>query len=225
MSVWVRNSKGRLETSEAFFGSLFNTPTSSPTSSIIAEERVVQPEAPRMTMYQLLHPTQSSILSCIMFPLNAHHVEIKQGLIVILPDFRGLENENPYVHVRAFEEVIGNFYAQNVIEMAKLRFFLFSLKDKAKGWLYTLKSKSIGNWGKMTQEFYKKFFPPHKVQQVKRKISNFAQGNNETLFMAWERFKDPTHGYNTWRLVSYFYEELQPRDRQFVQVAYGGGFL
>uniref|UniRef100_A0A2N9GB33 Retrotransposon gag domain-containing protein n=1 Tax=Fagus sylvatica TaxID=28930 RepID=A0A2N9GB33_FAGSY len=57
----------------------------------------------------------------------------------------------------------------------------------------------------MTQEFYKKFFPPHKVQQVKRKISNFAQGNDETLFMAWERFKDtynfcPTHGYDTWRL-------------------------
>jgi hypothetical protein len=73
-------------------------------------------------MYQLLHPTQSSILSCIMFPLNAPHVEIKQGLIAILPDFRGLENENPYVHMRAFEEVISSFYAQNMIETAKLRF-------------------------------------------------------------------------------------------------------
>jgi hypothetical protein len=230
MSVWVRNSKGRLETFETLFGSLFDTPTSSPTSSIMAEERVIPPEAPRMTMYQLLHPTQSSIPSCIMFPPNAPHVEIKQGLMAILPDFRGLENENPYVHVRAFEEVIGSFYAQNVIETAKLRFFPFSLKDKAKGWLYTLKPRSIGSWGEMTQEFYKKFFPPHKVQQVKRKISNFAQGNDETLFMAWERFKDtynfcPTHGYDTWRLVSYFYEGLQPRDRQFVQVACGGGFL
>uniref|UniRef100_A0A2N9FMY2 Reverse transcriptase/retrotransposon-derived protein RNase H-like domain-containing protein n=1 Tax=Fagus sylvatica TaxID=28930 RepID=A0A2N9FMY2_FAGSY len=129
------------------------------------EERVVQPEAPRMTMYQLLHPTQSSIPSCIMFPPNAPH---------------------------------------NVIETAKLRFFPFSLKDKTKGWLYTVKPRSIGNWGEMTQEFYKKFFPPRKVQQVKRKISSFVQGNDET-FMAWERFKDtynfcPTHGYDTWRL-------------------------
>uniref|UniRef100_A0A2N9J7F6 Integrase catalytic domain-containing protein n=1 Tax=Fagus sylvatica TaxID=28930 RepID=A0A2N9J7F6_FAGSY len=54
----------------------------------------------------------------------------------------------------------------------------------------------------MTQEFYKKFFPPHKVQQVKRKISSFVQGHDETLFMAWERFKDTynfclTHGYDT----------------------------
>uniref|UniRef100_A0A2N9HGA3 Integrase catalytic domain-containing protein n=1 Tax=Fagus sylvatica TaxID=28930 RepID=A0A2N9HGA3_FAGSY len=139
-----------------------------------------------------------------MFPPNAPHVEIKQGLMAILPDFRGLENENPYVHVRAFEEVIGSFYAQNVIETAKLRFFPFSLKDKAKGWLYTVKPRSIGSWGEMTQEFYKKFFPPHKVQQVKRKISSFVQGHDETLFMAWERFKDtynfcPTHGYDTWR--------------------------
>uniref|UniRef100_A0A2N9I2B0 Uncharacterized protein n=1 Tax=Fagus sylvatica TaxID=28930 RepID=A0A2N9I2B0_FAGSY len=123
-----------LETSEAFFGSLFDTPTSSPTSSIMAEESegVVPPEGPRRIMYQLLHPTQSSIPSCIMFPSNAPHVEIKQGLMTILPDFRGLENENPYVHVRAFEEVIHSFYAQNVIETAELRFFPFSLKDKAK---------------------------------------------------------------------------------------------
>jgi hypothetical protein len=53
MSVWVRNNKGRLETFEAFFGSLFDTPTCSPTSSIIAEERegAVPFEAPRRTMY------------------------------------------------------------------------------------------------------------------------------------------------------------------------------
>uniref|UniRef100_A0A2N9IMW2 RNA-directed DNA polymerase n=1 Tax=Fagus sylvatica TaxID=28930 RepID=A0A2N9IMW2_FAGSY len=147
----------------------------------MAEERVIPPKAPRMTMYQLLHPTQSSIPSCIMFPPNAPHVEIKQGLMAILPDFRGLENENPYVHVRAFEEVIGSFYAQNVIETAKLRFFPFSLKDKAKGWLV---HNSMD-----TYNFY------------------------------------PTHGYDTWRLVSYFYEGLQPRDRQFVQIACGGEFL
>uniref|UniRef100_A0A2N9HM88 Retrotransposon gag protein n=1 Tax=Fagus sylvatica TaxID=28930 RepID=A0A2N9HM88_FAGSY len=105
-------------------------------------ERVVPPEAPKRTMYQLLHRTQSSIPSCIMFPPNAPHVDIKQRLMAILPNFRGLENENPYVHVRAFEEVIGSFYAQNVIEIAKLRFFPFSiLKDKTKGSLYTMKPR------------------------------------------------------------------------------------
>ena len=72
-------------------------------------------------------------------------MEIKQELMAILPDFKGLENENPYVHVRAFEEVIGNLYAHNVIETAKLRFYPFSLKNKAKGWLYIVKPRFIGN--------------------------------------------------------------------------------
>ena len=77
-------------------------------------------EENKRAMYELLHPTQNFVPSCIMFPPNAPHVQLKQGLLAILLDFRGQENENPYVHVRAFEEVISSFYAQNVIEIAKL---------------------------------------------------------------------------------------------------------
>jgi hypothetical protein len=230
MSTWVRNEKGRLEIFETYFANLFDTPTSSPKSSTMGDDTDSNHEGNRKTMYDLLHPTQSSIPSCIMFPPNAPYVELKQGLLAILPDFRGLENENPYVHIRAFEEVINSFYAQHAVETAKLRFFPFSLKDRARGWLYTLKPRSIGNWGEMGHEFYKKYFPPHKVQQVKRKISSFIQGENESLFQAWERYKDlfnfcPTHSYENWRLVAYFYEGLTPRDRQFVQLSCGGGFL
>ena len=106
-------------------------------------------------------------------------------MLAILPDFRGQENENPYVHVRAFEEVISSFYVQNVIKTAKLRFFPFSLKDKARSWLYTLKPRSIGSWGEMAQEFFKEHFPPYKlVQHVKRRIASFVQGENETLYQA-----------------------------------------
>jgi hypothetical protein len=35
----------------------------------------------------------------------------------------------------------------------------------------------------------------------------------------------PIHGYDTWRLVSYFYEGLHPRDHLFVQFSCGGEFL
>ena len=82
----------------------------------------------------------------------------------------------------------------------------------------------------MAQEFFKKHFPPHKVQQVKIRIASFVQGENETLYQAWERYTDlfnffPTHGYEDWRLVSYFYEGLTPRDRQFIQLSCRGVFL
>ena len=77
--------------------------------------------------------------------------------------------------------------------------------------------RSIGSWGEMARVSFEKHFPPHKVQQVKR-IASFVQEENETLYQAWERYKDlsnfyPTHGYEDWRLVSYFYEGLTPRDR------------
>ena len=50
------------------------------------------------------------------------------------------------------------------------------------------------------------------------------------MYQAWERYKDlfnlcPTYGYEDWRLVSYFYEGIKPRDRQFVQLSCGGDFL
>ena len=157
-------------------------------------------EENKRTVYELLHPTQNFVPSCIMFPPNASHVELKQDLLAILLDFREQENENPYVHVRAFEEVISSFYEQNVIETVKLRFFPFSLKDKAKSWFYTLKPRSTGSWGEMAQEFFKKHFPPHNIQQVKRRVASFVQGENETLYQAWKRYKDlfyfcPTRGY------------------------------
>ena len=34
-----------------------------------------------------------------------------------------------------------------------------------------------------------------------------------------------THGFEDWRLVSYFYKGLTPRDRQFVQLSCEGDFL
>ena len=111
MSIWVRNKRGRLEIFETYFGNLFDTLSPSPSSSIMGDETRNNHEENRRTIYELLHPTQISVPSCIIFPSNAPHVELKQGLLAILPGFRGQENENLYVHVRAFEEVISSFYA------------------------------------------------------------------------------------------------------------------
>jgi len=34
----------------------------------------------------------------------------------------------------------------------------------------------------------------------------------------------PHHGFETWRLVSYFYEGLTPKDRQMMELMYNGTF-
>ena len=83
----------------------------------------------RVIIMRRIEELQNAVPSCIMFPPNAPHVELKQGLLAILPDFRGQKKKkNSYVHVRVFEEIISSSYAQNVIETTKLRFLPFLLR-------------------------------------------------------------------------------------------------
>ncbi|XP_024024257.1 uncharacterized protein LOC112092396 [Morus notabilis] len=166
-----------------------------------------------------------------MFPPNAPPTDFKPGMIALLPTFHGLENENPYVHIQEFEEVVATFYSRTeAANIVRLKFFPFSLKDKAKSWLYSLRPKFIGTWEEMTMTFFNKYFPHHKTNNLKRQISNFAQKENETLYQAWERFNDLLnlclhHEYESWRPVSYFYEGLTIRERQFVEMMCNGDFL
>ncbi|XP_042964676.1 uncharacterized protein LOC122298901 [Carya illinoinensis] len=59
---------------------------------------------------------------------------------------------------------------------------------------------------------------------------NFAQKVTETFYQSWEKFKDllnacPHHGYENWRIISFFYEGLQPKMRQFVETMCNGEFF
>ena len=212
--------------SESLFENLFATPPRPITHNMSDHE-----EQPIRTLQEYLHPTRTATPSCIMFRPNAQHIDFKPGMIQHLPTFHGLENENPYVHVREFEEVVATFHDQvGTTDAVRLKFFPFSLKDKSKSWLYSLRPRSIGSWGEMTQAFFTKYFPHHKTNALKRQISTFAQKNSETLYQTWERFKEmlalcPHHGYESWRIVSYFYDGLTPRERQFIEMMCNGEFL
>ena len=78
--------------------------------------------------------------------------------------------------------------------------------------------------------FFKKYFPHNKTNGLKRQISTFSQKEGETLTQAWDRFRDllnfcPHHGYETWRIVSYFYEGLTVQERLFIEKMCNGEFL
>lgn len=75
----------------------------------------------------------------------------------------------------------------------------------------------------MTHEFFKKYFPKYEKNALKGQISIFSQKESETLYQAWQRFKDllnlyPHHGYESWCNVSYFYEGLTNKVHQFVEM-------
>ena len=91
-----------------------------------------------------MNPTRTGAPSCIVFPPEASRFNFKPGIIQLLPTFHGLEYENPYLHLRDFEEVCNTYTNKNCsINIIRLKPFHFLLKDKAKTWLQNLRFGSI----------------------------------------------------------------------------------
>jgi hypothetical protein len=97
-----------------------------------------------------MNPTKTSARSCIVFPPDASHFNFKPDIIQLLSTFHGLELENSYLHLREFEEVCNTYNNLNCnMNTIRLKFFLFSLKVKAKTWLQNIRSGSIRAWDEM----------------------------------------------------------------------------
>ena len=110
------------------------------------EEQQSQQEVQRdpnayRSMRDHIHPPRVSAPSCII-PL-AEDVAVRPYLVPLLPTFHGMENENPYTHIRDFEEVCTTFKeGATDMELLKLKAFPLNLKDKAKIWLNSLRTKN-----------------------------------------------------------------------------------
>ncbi|KAL0297993.1 UNVERIFIED_CONTAM: hypothetical protein Sangu_3167600 [Sesamum angustifolium] len=115
-------------------------------------------------------------------------------------------------------------------EQLNLRAFPFSLKDKAKDWLYYLPSGSIETWADMKQQFLQRFFPASRATHLRKEIYGIRQLNGESLYEYWERFKElvasyPHHQFTESLLIQYFYEGLSGMDRRMVDAASGGALI
>ncbi|KAL0401914.1 UNVERIFIED_CONTAM: hypothetical protein Slati_4221300 [Sesamum latifolium] len=67
--------------------------------------------------------------------------------------------EDPHKHLKGFHVVCAGMKPHGITdEQLYLRAFPFSLKDKAKDWLYYLPSGSIETWADMKQQFLQRFF-------------------------------------------------------------------
>ena len=95
-------------------------------------------------------------------------------MIPLIPTFHGLDSESPYLHLKEFEEICATFNDQACSnDIVKLKLFPFSLKDKAKTWLNSLRPRSIGTWQEMQTEFLEKKISTHKTNAFKKQIQNF----------------------------------------------------
>ena len=126
---------------------------------------------PRLSLKQRLMPTRSSTTSCLVPPADSASFNFKPGVINLLPSFHGLERENPYTHIREFEDVCTTCRdGKTSNETIHLNLFPFSLKDRAKVWLNSQPPNSITTWLDLQAEFLTKFFPLHRTQASKSKF-------------------------------------------------------
>jgi hypothetical protein len=158
--------------------------------------------------------------------LATTHYEVKPGIIklVAINPFRGLEDDNPYRHIKEFT-MICNTVQQEGVPAAwfKWNLFPFSLEDEAQRW-YTLASvEAKGNWDELVKKFLSKFFPIRKVQDLRRQVLNFKQGEEKGIDEAWDRFnelleKGPNLGYSSDLMLHTFYFSLTANSSRFVSM-------
>lgn len=180
-------------------------------------------------------PTVSGVHTSIARPaVQAHTFEIKPSIIQMIQShvqFGGSPHDDPNEHITNFLEICDTFRSNGVSSDAvRLRLFPFSLRDKAKSWLNSLAAGSIVTWEDLAQKFLAKFFPPAKTAKMRNDITSFSQSDGESLYEAWERFKDllrkcPHHGLPKWLIVQTFYNGLVAATRTTIDAAAGGALM
>jgi hypothetical protein len=105
--------------------------------------------------------------------------------------------------------------------------FKFSLTGRAKDWLDTIPPNTITTWEELEMKFLERYFPIHKFLERRAEINNFEQGDGESLYDAWERFKlllkkCPNHGYDDLNQMQMFTQGLRAQTRMLLDASAGG---
>ncbi|CAM8972743.1 unnamed protein product [Rhodiola kirilowii] len=163
--------------------------------------------------------------------VDAPQFELKTALINMVGNnaFSGIGNPN--AHLTSFLELFETFKINNVPKEAiYLRLFPFSLMGKAKDWLWSHDANTFTTWNELAQAFLLQYFPPAKTQRLKNLINSFEQGEDESFYEAWERFKElqrecPHHNIDKPSLIQIFYQGVDNESKRQMDQAAGGAFM
>ncbi|KAE8712804.1 hypothetical protein F3Y22_tig00110223pilonHSYRG00028 [Hibiscus syriacus] len=146
----------------------------------------------------------------VALEIQAAHFELKPIMFNILNSigqFGGMPNEYARQHIRNFLEVCDSFCQQGVHEdVLKLKFFPYSLRDRARAWLSGVPASSMID------------------------IASFRQADDESMYECWDRYKAllrkcSNHGFQDWTQVVMFYNGVNASTRMMLDVSANGTLL
>ena len=127
---------------------------------------------------EFVEPPQSSK------PIIASSFELCPGFTAMVREqsFSGFDDENPYHHLREFEQLCSCLSIAGMAqETLRWKLFPFSLAERAKQWYAHNIGKVNGEWKELRDRFCLMFFPISRIASLRNEILDFRQKEKETI--------------------------------------------
>ena len=124
--------------------------------------------------------------------IETNNFELKLALITIVQQhqFIGHPSDDPNEHIGRFMRMANTVKLNGVRpEVIKMQLFPFSLRDVAATWFDSLPVGSVNTGEELVKAYMSISFPPALTVERRGEIIVFKQGEEESLYNAWERFK------------------------------------
>jgi len=145
--------------------------------------------------------------------------------------FSGEGDENPYLHIRDFEQTCDCLRIEGISnETLYWKLFPFSLKGKARQLYNRAVGKQQGEWGSLHSNFCLDFYRISQIINLRVKVLSIKQESTETLTSAWNRFttllaSSPDLNLPDPILLQHFYKGLSRESRKLLDTTSRGSFL
>ncbi|KAL4282171.1 hypothetical protein GQ457_03G018410 [Hibiscus cannabinus] len=112
----------------------------------------------------------------------------------------------------------------------KLKLFPYSLRDRARGWLSGVPAGSLESWTDLCRKFFMRYNPPNMHTQLINDIASFRQGDDESMYECWDRYKGllrkcTNHGFQDWTQVVMFYNGVNAPTRMMLDASANGTLI
>ena len=149
-------------------------------------------------------------------PIETNNFELKPALVTMvrLHQFTDHPSEDLNEHLGRFMGMENTVKLNGVrLDVIKLQLFPFSLRNVAATWFDSLPVGSVNTWEELVEVYMSRFFPLTLTIERRGEIIVFKQGGDESLYVAWERFKRllkicPMHGIDLTTQMDIFYHAM-----------------